>query len=407
MNTRLLTIIFLTFFGFSAKAQKANSLTTKKELVSLIDQKLILAADQYKYFTTQVVDSLFPKTLKKDGTLESSKSYWWCSGFFPGTLIYLNENKADVVLGKEITHRLKLLEREKNNKGTHDLGFMMYCSYGNAQRLTPDQNYQNILVQSAKSLSTRFNTKTGTIRSWNAKKPGDFIVIIDNMMNLELLFYATKVTGDSSFYKIAVSHADQTLKNHFRKDYSSYHVVDYNPANGAITEKRTHQGAADSSAWARGQAWGLYGYTVMYRETKQQKYLDLANNIAEFILNHPNLPKDKVPYWDFDAPGIPNALRDASAAAVMSSALIELATYNKGIASKKYLSASEEMITSLSSETYFNKFKDDKGFLLKHSVGSFPHHSEIDVPLTYADYYYVEAMMRYKRIAAGKNFLGE
>lgn len=407
MNTRLLIIIFLAFFGFSAKAQKANSLTTKKELVSLIDQKLILAADQYKYFTTQVVDSLFPKTLKKDGTLESSKSYWWCSGFFPGTLLYLNENKADVVLGKEITHRLKLLEREKNNKGTHDLGFMMYCSYGNAQRLTPDQNYQNILVQSAKSLSTRFNTKTGTIRSWNAKKPGDFIVIIDNMMNLELLFYATKVTGDSSFYKIAVSHADQTLKNHFRKDYSSYHVVDYNPANGAITEKRTHQGAADSSAWARGQAWGLYGYTVMYRETKQQKYLDLANNIAEFILNHPNLPKDKVPYWDFDAPGIPNALRDASAAAVMSSALIELATYNKGIASKKYLSASEEMITSLSSETYFNKFKDDKGFLLKHSVGSFPHHSEIDVPLTYADYYYVEAMMRYKRIAAGKNFLGE
>lgn len=400
--------MLFTGFGFVTHAQKANSLSTKKEILSLINQRLVNAADQYRYFTTQVADSLFPKTIKKDGTLESSKSYWWCSGFYPGTMLYLNENQSNKVFTREITHRLNLLEREKNNKGTHDLGFMMYCSYGNAQRLKPNKRYENILVQSAKSLATRFNPITGTIRSWNAKKPGDFIVIIDNMMNLELLFYATKVTGDSSFYKIATTHADQTLKNHFREGFSSYHVVDYNPTDGSVTERRTHQGAANSSAWARGQAWGLYGFTVMYRETKQQKYLDLANNIAEFVLNHPNMPKDKIPYWDFNAPNIPNALRDASAAAIISSSLIELATYNKNaVVGKKYISAAEDMISSLSSSAYFNKLKDDRGFLLKHSVGSLPHNSEIDVPLTYADYYYVEAMMRYKRLAAGKNLLGE
>lgn len=371
----------------------------KKEMLNLVEARLKSARQQYRYFTTQTADTLFPKTIKKDGELESSKSWWWCSGFYPGTLIYLNENKADDTLNNAANHYLKLLEKEQYNKGTHDLGFMMYCSFGNAQRLSPNKKYQDILVQSAKSLAPRYSPITGTIRSWNSKDPSDFLVIIDNMMNLELLFYATKVTGDSSFYKIAVSHANKTMQNHFRPDYSSFHVVNYNAQTGDVKLRRTQQGASDASAWARGQAWGLYGYTLMYRETKQHQYLDFANHIADFILHHPNLPKDKVAYWDFNAPNIPNALRDASTAAIMASALIELATYNRNNTQKMYINAAETMIKSLCNATYQNAYKENKGFLLKHSVGSLPQNSEVDVPLTYADYYYVEAMLRYKQLA--------
>eukprot|EP01035_Chromulina_nebulosa_P061103 gene61103-83568_t len=208
------------------------------------------------------------------------------------------------------------LEPLKDFKDHHDLGFMMYCSYGNAYRLTGNVEYKDILVQAAKSLCTRFSAKTGCIKSWNVfhswhgNKSYRYPVIIDNMMNLELLFWATKETGDSTYYKIAVTHANTTMKNHFRPDYSSYHVINYNAQTGAVQQKKTAQGFADESAWARGQAWALYGYTVMYRSTKDKQYLEQAKNIAAFLLNHPNLPADKVPYWDFNAPNIPNALRD-------------------------------------------------------------------------------------------------
>lgn len=401
MNKKLILILLLVNVCFSAFAQKGKAIAADKQLLSLIDKRLKDAAKQYRYFTTQAHDTLFPKTVK-NGALESSKSWWWCSGFFPGTLIYLNENKKDDTLAKAANHYLKLLQKEQFNKGTHDLGFMMYCSFGNAQRLNPTKKYRDILVQSAKSLSSRYSETTGVIRSWNSKDASDFLVIIDNMMNLDLLFYATRVTGDSSFYKIAISHADKTIQNHFRSDYSSFHVVNYNAQDGTVKLRRTQQGASDASAWARGQAWALYGYTLMYRETKQQKYLDFASNIAKFIANHPRMPKDKVAYWDFDAPDIPNALRDASTAAIMASAFLELATYSNDANAKNYVSLAETMINSLSKAPYQNAYKENSGFILKHSVGSLPQNSEVDVPLTYADYYYVEAMMRYKQLAAGK-----
>jgi len=291
-----------------------------------------------------------------------------------------------------------LLRKEQYTKSTHDLGFMMYCSFGNAQRLHASEDHQKVLVNSAKSLSTRFSETVGSIKSWNVKDSTHYLVIIDNMMNLELLFYATKVTGDSSFYKIAVTHANTTMKNHFRPDYSSFHVVDYDPKTGAIKKKRTQQGAADESAWARGQGWALYGYTLMYRETKDKKYLAFANQIAEYILNHPNLPADKIPYWDFNAPDIPAALRDASAGALIASALIELAGYNNQSVGANYLSVAEQMIKTLSSPNYKAETGTNGGFLLKHSVGSLPAKSEVDVPLTYADYYFVEALLRYKNL---------
>jgi len=211
-----------------------------------------------------------------------------------------------------------------------------------------------------------------------------------------LLFWATRETGDSSYYKIAVTHANTTMKNHFRPDYSSYHVVNYNSQTGAVQQRKTHQGFADESAWARGQAWALYGYTEVYRETKDKKYLDQANHIAQFILNHPNLPADKIPYWDFNAPDIPNALRDASAASIIASALLELSQYTEGAISKNYVSVAETMLQSLSSDQYKAAPGTNGGFIIKHGVGHLPQKSEVDVPLTYGDYYFIEAMARYK-----------
>jgi len=395
-----LGIVCLLALAGSAQQQKPGS----QKLLPQVDAILQKAAEQYQYFASQIPDTLFPKSLKKDGSLETSKSWWWCSGFYPGTLLYLCTNRWNDSLYNEAQRKLATLEREKFNTGTHDLGFMMYCSFGNNNLLKPSDKNKEILLQSARSLASRFSPVTGCIRSWNAKKPDEFLVIIDNMMNLELLTYATKVTGDSSFYKIAVTHANTTMKNHFRPDYSSFHVVEYSEKTGAVTKRRTQQGANDSSAWSRGQGWALYGYTLMYRETGDQKYLALANHIANYILNHPNLPADKIPYWDFNAPTLPNAPRDASAGALIASALLELSTYNKGPQATTLFNASEQMLTALASKKYLSPYGENKGFLLEHSVGSLPQNSEVDVPLTYADYYFVEGLLRYKALSNGKSF---
>jgi len=329
---------------------------------------------------------------------ETSNSGWWCSGFYSGTLLEIYEQNHDKALLNEAKRSLDSLAKEQYNTHTHDLGFMMYNSFDNANRLAPNAQYRQILLNSAKSLSTRFNPKVGCIKSWESK-PSDFLVIIDNMMNLELLFWATKETGDSSFYKIAVTHANTTMKNHYRPDYSSYHVVNYNPETGAVQQKKTAQGYSNESAWARGQVWGLYGFTVMYRETHDKKYLEQAVHIANFILNNPNLPADKIPYWDFNAPNIPHALRDASAGSIMASALLELCRYadkNDGIT---FFNTAQSIIKTLSSPEYMAAPGTNGGFILKHSVGHLPGKSEVDVALTYADYYFVEAMKRYKGFA--------
>jgi len=298
----LSTLVFLTSF----------SQGDKKEMQKLIDDNMRSAAMQYKYMRTILSGDKLPRSYDSvKNQLITSGSDWWCSGFYPGTLWYLYEYTKDKSLMAEALRSTSLLEKEKNNTGTHDLGFMMGCSYGNANRIEPKPGYKEILLTSARSLSTRFNPKVGCIKSWDSKT-GDFLVIIDNMMNLELLFWATKVSGDSSFYKIAVTHANTTLKNHFRSDNSSYHVLNYDEQTGAVKEKKTAQGAANESAWARGQAWGLYGYTVTYRETKDPIYLEQAKKIANFIVLNPNLPLDGIPYWDFNAPNIPNALPSSS-----------------------------------------------------------------------------------------------
>jgi unsaturated chondroitin disaccharide hydrolase len=218
------------------------------------------------------------------------------------------------------------------------------------------------------------------------------------MMNLELLFWATRTSGDSSFYKTAVTHSNTTIRHHFRTDHSSWHVVNYHPETGGVQQKRTAQGAADSSAWARGQAWGLYGFTATYRDTRNPSYLQKAKKIADFILHHPRLPADKIPYWDFDAPGIPNTLRDASAAAIMASALLELSGYADTTEANEYLEAAETILWTLSGKKYIAAAGTNGGFILQHGVGHKPAGTETDIPLTYADYYFIEAMKRYKEL---------
>jgi unsaturated chondroitin disaccharide hydrolase len=397
----------------AAQAQKAGHLLPKPALLRLIDGNLRQAVNQYKILMGRVPADRLPRSYSAGpARLETSDAGWWTSGFYPGTLLYLYSFSHDTSLLREARDRLRLLEKEQYNKGTHDLGFMMYCSYGNVLKLIrqkelrepvtsflrePPASYDSILLNSARSLSTRFNVRTGCIRSWDSQ-PWKYPVIIDNMMNLELLLWATHDSGDSSFYRIAVTHANTTLRNHFRPDYSSFHVVDYDTATGQVLAKKTAQGYSDSSAWARGQSWGLYGYTVLYRYTHDPKYLDQAEHIAQFILNNPNLPADKVPYWDYNAPGA-GVLRDASAAAIMASALVELSRYATQGRGRQYLDAAEQIIVTLSSSTYHAVVGANGGFLLLHSVGNLPGRSEIDVPLTYADYYFVEAMLRYKQLA--------
>lgn len=362
--------------------------------LNIPEEKIIEdAALQYSYLMKQVPPTVFPKNFDpKKNTYEWSSSEWWCSGFYPGSLFYLYEETKNESLLTEGKRMLELLKKEQFNTGTHDLGFMMYCSFGNADRIQSKKEYEDILVNSATSLSSRFNAKVGCIRSWNSG-PNDFIVIIDNMMNLELLFQASKQTGDSSYYKLAVTHANTTIKNHFRADNSSYHVINYDPLTGAIKEKKTAQGYSNESAWSRGQAWGLYGFVLTYRETKDPVYLEQARKIAGFVLDHPNLPDDKVPYWDLDAPNIPDALRDASAAAILASALLELFTY---VPDEKYFSAAERMLQTLSSPHYRAQPGTNGGFIIKHGVGHFPAKTEVDVSLSYADYYFIEAMKRYR-----------
>lgn len=396
------TVLVAVMMIIVSAAAQTYPVKTKKSK-AFIDEQLQFAVEQYKMLAKRTAPGVLPRSYDAatDSVITSGPA-WWCSGFYPGTLLYLYEFSKDEVLKEEAIKRLSLLEKQQFNTGTHDLGFMMYCSYGNALRLWNNEKDKQVLLNSARSLATRFTGVTGVLRSWNHGQ-WKYPVIIDNMMNLELLTWATRVTGDTSFRHIAVTHANTTMKNHFRKDCSSWHLVDYDPQNGGVIHKQTVQGTADTSAWARGQAWALYGYTMLYRETKITAYLQLAKRVAQFILAHPNLPADKIPYWDFDAPGIPQAKRDASAAAVIASALLELSTFTTAKKEKNtYHTAAIQILQSLSSSAYRSAAGENGGFILQHSVGNLPAHSEIDVPLTYADYYYVEALLRWREVGGKK-----
>ena len=324
-----------------------------------------------------------------------SSIYDWTSGFFPGNLWYAYQLTGIEDLKKDAVKFTNYLYPLKDYKGTHDIGFMVNCSYGNAHRLSPADTIRQILVQTADNLCGRFDSNIGCIRSWDFGK-WNFPVIIDNMMNLELLMFASNTFGNDSLGYIARTHADTTMKNHFRDDYSSYHLVDYDPADGHVRNRQTVQGYADESSWGRGQAWALYGYTMMYRMTKDRKYLTQAECVGNMLLSR--LPADGIPYWDFDAPD-GDEYRDASAGAIMASAFVELSTFTEDAnAGKSYLSMAEKQLRTLASPDYLAEPGSNCNFILKHSVGNFPEKSEVDVPLSYADYYFLEGLLRYKML---------
>lgn len=372
------------------------------DISNVINNDINFSTRQYSLMLQQIGREgkvRIPKTIDKLGRMVYIPIDDWCSGFFPGSLCYLYQltnDKSWLLQSKRFT---EVLDSIQYLTWHHDVGFMIGSSYLNIYRLNPNKAYKKAIIQTAKSLCTRFRKKAGVIQSWNvdrgwqSKRGWTCPVIIDNMMNLELLFEATRLSGDSTYWKVAVSHANKTLENQFRRDGSCYHVVDYDPNNGAVLHRQTAQGYADNSAWARGQAWAVYGYTVCYRYTHDRKYLDQAVKTLNFVMQNPNLPEDLIPYWDFDAPNIPNEPRDVSSAACIASALYEMNNY---LPDNGYTSLADRIIRSLSSPEYRAPLGKNGCFLLMHSVGSIPHNNEIDVPLNYADYYFLEALTRRK-----------
>ena len=374
---------------------------TEPDLEAIADQVMLLHEHTRKVIAGNPVNGegdtlVVPRTLHQDGSLRVVPGGDWTSGFFPGVLWYMFDLTGEESWSSLAADYTGKLEGQQYNASNHDVGFRMFCSYGNALRLTGDQEYIPVLVQSAKTLISRYYEGVGCIRSWDFNQENwQCPVIIDNMMNLELLFWASEKTSDPVYREIAVSHALTTMENHFREDFSAVHVVDYDTITGEVRGKHTHQGYADGSSWARGQAWGLYGYTMTYRFTRDERFLRQAEQIADFILTHPWLPDDGVPYWDFDAPGIPDEERDVSAAAIITSALYELSTFSgKG---DGYRAEADRILGSLWS-FYRSPPGENHGFILGHSVGSKTHGVEVDVPLNYADYYFLEALKRKKTL---------
>ncbi|MCX2492895.1 glycoside hydrolase family 88 protein [Pedobacter sp. PF22-3] len=376
-----------------------NKLANAQSLKTVVDKALAFAEQQSLLMARKYghQPGVLPRSFEA-GKSTVSDSRWWCSGFFPGSLWYVYEHSKNPELLSFAKLYTARVEREKFTTDNHDVGFMLYCSFGNGLRLTGDSAYQAVLLKGAESLSTRYDPKIGLIRSWDHNKNvWQYPVIIDNIMNLELLLWASKQPGNAQLKKMALSHADKTIKHHFRPDFSSYHVVSYNRQTGVPHKKQTHQGYADDSAWSRGQAWGLYGYTYLYRETREKRYLDQAMHIANLLINHPKMPKNFIPYWDYDAPVQADTPRDASAACIMAAALTELSDFVGADTKKKYMEVVEKQIRTLASDEYTAKLGENGNFILMHSTGAFPFKSEVDVPLTYADYYYLEALSRLKK----------
>lgn len=395
-SSMILVLLFLVA-GFKPATNKEETSWVKKGIARAQSQ-LLSMAKTIEFMKSDT--AVFPRSFSKREKMSWVGKHDWTSGFYPGSLWYLYELTGDTTIGKYARKLTNQLFGIQYYKGTHDVGFMMYCSYGNANRLKPQLTDELVMETTAKSLASRFSPVTQTIRSWDFGK-WSYPVIIDNMMNLELLFWASRTTKDDLYKSIAIQHADATLKNHFRKDFSSYHVVSYDRTTGKIESKETHQGFSDSSAWARGQAWGLYGFTFCFRETHEQRYLDQARAIASFIMNNHATPPDLIPYWDYNAPDIPNAPRDASAAAITASALLELSKLVPD--GKPYFKYAEKILKTLSGDAYLTRKASNNGFVLLNSVGSFPDKSEVNASINYADYYYLEGLKKYIEISKVKS----
>ncbi|MCL5128552.1 glycoside hydrolase family 88 protein [Algibacter sp. L4_22] len=388
-------VLSLVFACNSAKKERSLNEVSKFNIENILKnnvEKIKTVAQTYTRFDS------FPRHVNKNNTQWSFvKTTDWCSGFYPGMLWYAYEYSGDEGLKKQavnFTEPLKVIAY--SSARNHDIGFQLYCSYGNGYRLTGNQNYKEVLLAAADTLATLYNPKVGSILSWPSQiKRYKHNTIIDNMMNLELLFWAAKNGGDKSLYNIAKSHAEQTMKHLVREDGSAFHVGSFDIETGAFLQGYTHQGYANESMWARGQGWGIYGFAMAYRETGDSNFLNTAIKLSDKFLER--LPEDGIPFWDFDDPKIPNVPKDASAAAVAACGLMELSGLVQDEKLKsKYFNAGKTLVENLSSSAYLSHAKNDA--LLLHSTGNHPKNKEMDVPIIYADYYYMEALLRLKKL---------
>jgi rhamnogalacturonyl hydrolase YesR len=387
-------ILLLSLVLIIASSCKNETKSIDKNSESIEEQ----LQKRYSRLLTYKLDSLaFPRSYSHEKSeIKKVPSKDWTSGFFAGNLWQIYELTGDETYKDQAKKWTAFIEKEKFNDRTHDMGFKVYCSFGNGLRHYNNQAYKAIIVKSAQTLSTRFNEDIGSIRSWDFNKDKwQFPVIIDNMMNLELLFEATKISGDSAYHKLAIKHANTTLKNHFRQDHSTWHVLDYDTITHQPRLRVTHQGIADNSAWARGQGWAINGFTMMYRYTKDPRYLAQAEATANYFINHKNMPEDGIPYWDFDNPDIPNVSRDVSAAAIVASGLVELYGYTKN---QSYIDYSKKVIKSLETTNYILPSDFEAPFILDHSFGDWSKRSEMDEPIVYGDYYYLQTKLRLKNL---------
>ncbi|NME66804.1 glycoside hydrolase family 88 protein [Flammeovirga aprica] len=398
---RFIVLVYaISIFVFAGCQAKAEQEKRPKWLVNAMS----VAALHLDNMKTEVLQTGKMPRSKERGLVPIED---WTSGFYAGSLWYMYEYTGEEKWAELATQVTDLLEDQKNNRHDHDVGFRIFCSFGNGYRLKKDPHYKEVIITASESLGSRFNSTLGLIRSWDdaliqtMDKGFDCPVIIDNMMNLEMLYAASRLSKNNKFHNISVSHADKTLVNHYREDYSCPHVVDYDKKTGKRIKMTFNNGYNETSAWSRGQGWGLYGYTMSYRATKDTAYLKHAEKIASFIINNPNLPKDRIPYWDYRAPETPTA-RDASAAALNASALLELSLYSEN--GEEYFKIAEEILRNLSTPEYLAKAGENGHFILKHATGNFRRNSEVDNTLSYADYYYLEAILRYLSITENKPF---
>lgn len=383
---RTFLIVFIIAACSQVKKEDAgmassNATTTKISLESRLESLL-----------SYPLEKGMPRCLEPDGAVRGVASKDWTSGFYPGNLWLAYKLTSDDRFKARAAQWTAKIEQEKTNAGTHDMGFKINCSFGNGYELTDEEHYKKVMIESAKTLISRYNPEVGCTRSWDFNRDvWQFPVIIDNMMNLELLYKATELSGDSVFSRIATRHALTTMANHFRADNSSYHVVDYHPETGEVRSKVTHQGYANESSWARGQAWGLYGFTMAYRFTHDPRFLNQATKIYDYIFSR--LSEDLIPPWDYDDPS-QNKPKDVSAATITASALYELSGYtNEPI----MIEQANQILETLQSDQYLhNPNSANDIFLLDHSTGNMPKSDEVDVPIVYADYYFLEALVRQK-----------
>jgi unsaturated chondroitin disaccharide hydrolase len=381
--------------GSGGSSGGAGGATSHAADAAYCAQQIAQAASDFAHFRTTYTNPTSIPRSAKGGTARMVNASDWTSGFPAGSFWLLYERTKDQAWRTAAESWTAALASQQTRTDTHDVGFIINCSFGNGYRLTQTASYKTVITTAAGSLASRYNATVGCTRSWDFGS-WMFPVIIDNMMNLELLYRATALGGDARYKTIGTTHAATTRTNHFRADASSYHLVDYNPTTGAVIKKQTNQGLADESAWARGQAWGLYGFTMSYRETNDARFLDQATRIADFYTQSPRMPADGVPYFDFDAPvrdDVPD-YRDASAGAIAASGLFELAQYASGAAAERYRAFAIKAVRSLSSASYRAATGTNNQFLLMHSVGNYPQNDEVDVAMNYADYYYLEALGR-------------